>query len=175
MGAEAHAVFGDVNQGRQAEDLVASAVGESGPRPAHERADPACASDELDAGTEVEMIGIGEDYLGPQSRELLLGKRFYAGLGGNREKRRCVEGPAANGDAARPGAGGVGVLDAEAKRTWAQVGGQYSEADVGCQGEAARGRAERCSLRSKTCKEDWDWRGGNQSASHEAVDTARQG
>jgi len=103
-------------------------------------------SDEFDAGAEVEMIGVGQDYLGLEVDEFLLGEGLDAGLGGNREERGRIEGPAANGDAAGSGTSGVSVLDAEGKHAWAQVGGQYSEAHVGCQDETARPREGRMML-----------------------------
>ncbi len=64
MRAEQHALFGDLAQIAQAEDLEAAGVGEDGARPGHEAVQAAELADQFVAGAQEEMVGVGEDDLG---------------------------------------------------------------------------------------------------------------
>ena len=60
MRLEDDAVVGDLAQPAQAEDLEAAGIGEDGARPGHEAVQPAHAADQLVAGPQIEMIGVGQ-------------------------------------------------------------------------------------------------------------------
>ncbi len=62
--AEQHAVFGDLAQVAQAEDLESAGIGQDGARPRHEFVQPAEFADQLVAGAQEQVIGVGQDYLG---------------------------------------------------------------------------------------------------------------
>ena len=61
MRLEHHALFRDLAQPAQAEDLEASGIGEDGPRPIHELVQAAELADGFVAGPQIEMIGVAED------------------------------------------------------------------------------------------------------------------
>jgi hypothetical protein len=113
MRAEGYSVLGDLQQGGQAEDLVAAAVGEGGAGPLHEAAHAAGLPDEAEAGAEIQVVGVGEHYLGAEADELLLGECLDAGLSGDRKESGGIEGVPADDDAANSGAGGIRVLEGE--------------------------------------------------------------
>ena len=60
MGGELHALLGDLAEGGQGEDLKSAAVGEDGFGPIHELVEAAHVVDELVAGADVEVVGVGE-------------------------------------------------------------------------------------------------------------------
>ena len=55
---------------RQAEDLIAAAVGEDRPVPADEAVQPAAPRDQLVARPQVQVIGVAEDDLGAEILEV---------------------------------------------------------------------------------------------------------
>ena len=116
--AEGDAVVSDLEEGGEAEDLIAAAVGEGGAGPAHEGGEAAGLFDELEAGAEVEVIGIGQDDLGAEAEELFLGERLDGGLGSDRQESGRIEGVAADREAAGAGAGRVGIVGVELEH-WA--------------------------------------------------------
>ena len=61
--AELDAVLGHLAHRRQAEHLVAAAVGQDRVRPADERVQAAGARDQLVAGPQVQVVGVAEDDL----------------------------------------------------------------------------------------------------------------
>ena len=61
MRAELHAIRRDLAQFTQAEDLEAAGVSQHGAVPAHELVDSAGAADQLVSGTEIEVIGVGQN------------------------------------------------------------------------------------------------------------------
>ena len=63
MGAEGHAFVRDLTSVRQAEDLVATAIGEDGAVPAIEAVQASRLVERVETGAQVEVIGIAEDDL----------------------------------------------------------------------------------------------------------------
>ena len=64
MRLEHHALFGDLAQPAQAEDLEAAGIGEDRPRPVHELVQPAEPPDRLVPRPQIQMIGVAENDLG---------------------------------------------------------------------------------------------------------------
>src|ERR1700681_1448654 len=81
VGAELHAVLGELAQVAEAEDLEASGVGEDGLVPGHELLHPAKLADGFDAGAEIEMVGVVEQDLNVEFVENVLGDAFDGGQG----------------------------------------------------------------------------------------------
>jgi len=79
VGLEMHALLGDPPQGAEAEDLEPAAVGEDGAVPVHEPVETPVVPDQLVARTQVEVVGVAEDDLGPR----LLEPRRGHGLDGS--------------------------------------------------------------------------------------------
>ena len=80
-GAERHAVV--VERGdrvAQREDLEAARVGEDRPAPAGERVDPAELLDDRLAGSEVEVVRVGEDDVGAERAHLVRVERLDGSL-----------------------------------------------------------------------------------------------
>ena len=63
MRAEQHALFGDLAQAVQTEDLESAGIGEDRPRPGHELVQSAEPADGFVPGTQIEMIGVAENDL----------------------------------------------------------------------------------------------------------------
>ena len=80
VGGELHALLGDLAEGGQGEDLESAAVGEDGLGPIHELVEAAHVVDELVAGADVEVVGVGELDLAIHVIEQLHGG--YAALDG---------------------------------------------------------------------------------------------
>ena len=59
--AKGHAIWVDLAHVGQTEDLVATGIGQDRPIPLHELMKPAHTGYEVGAGTEKEVIGIGQD------------------------------------------------------------------------------------------------------------------
>ena len=68
VGGELDPVGADLAQRRQAEDLVAAAVGEHGPFPGAELVQPARLGDQRGAGAQAKVVGVAQDDLGPPGR-----------------------------------------------------------------------------------------------------------
>ncbi len=60
VGGKFHALLGDLAERCQGEDLESAAVGEDGTRPIHELVESAHVVNELIAGTNVEVVGVGQ-------------------------------------------------------------------------------------------------------------------
>jgi len=80
VGGELHALLGDLAEGGQGEYLESAAVGEDGLGPVHELVEAAHVVDELVAGADVEVVGVGELDLAIHVIEQLHGG--YAALDG---------------------------------------------------------------------------------------------
>ena len=79
--AEEHALVGDLAEVAQAEDLESAGVGEDGARPGHEFVQPAELADQLVAGPQEQVIGVGEDDLGVElAGQIALHDAFDRGL-----------------------------------------------------------------------------------------------
>ena len=63
MRTEFHAVRFDFADFGEAENLEAAAVGENGLVPVHEFVQPAGGADDVEAGAQIEMIGVAENDL----------------------------------------------------------------------------------------------------------------
>ena len=70
MRPEPRALLVDRAPRRQAEHLIAAAVGENRLRPADEAMQPAAPRDQIVAGTQVEVIGVAEQNLGAERLEI---------------------------------------------------------------------------------------------------------
>ena len=80
-------VFSNLAQMLKAEALESAAVGENRPVPGHEAVQPAQAFDYLDSGSQVEMVGIGEDYLRADGLEVGRVERLHGPQGSHRHER----------------------------------------------------------------------------------------
>ena len=106
VGLEERPLFGDLSHGPQAEDLVASAVGQDGPVPVDEPVESAKTADRLVARPQVEMVRVGQKALGPHLDQFLGGEGFDRAEGSHREEDGCEDRPVIGVDPARPGPGG---------------------------------------------------------------------
>ena len=79
-GAEVHAIGIELERVGEREDLEAAAVGEHGMIPVHETVDTTGLADDVDAGPQVQVVGVGEDDLGVQGLELGVGDALDGGL-----------------------------------------------------------------------------------------------
>ena len=79
MRTEAYAVVGDFAQIREAEDLVTAGIGEDGAAPGHERMQAAEFANESMTGTQIKMVGVGENDFGAEGFEGFLGEGFDGG------------------------------------------------------------------------------------------------
>ncbi|SPF44226.1 conserved hypothetical protein [Candidatus Sulfopaludibacter sp. SbA4] len=78
---EDDAVLGDLAKAAEAEDLKAPRIGEDGVGPGHEAVQPSHLADELVAGAQVEMVGVGQqDFHAEVFGEIALGETFDGGL-----------------------------------------------------------------------------------------------
>ena len=88
MRLEIRALFRDDAPLRQAEDLEAAAVGEDRPLPADEAVQAAATRDQLVAGTQQQVIRVGEDDLGARLFEVAVASRLDGTLRADRHERR---------------------------------------------------------------------------------------
>ena len=109
MGLERHALFGDLPEVRQAEDLEPSAVGQDRPMPAHELLHPAELPDQFLAGPQEQMVRVRKDDLGAQCDEVLRRKRLDRGLRAHGHEHRRAD-LAAGGEHLPQAGGGVGIF-----------------------------------------------------------------
>src|SRR5438105_4627517 len=99
---------------REAEHLVPSAVREQRPVPMHERVQPAGAADQVGAGAQREMEGVGQNDAGTGARDLLRGERADGPVGADRHEDGSLHGPVRRVQQPRPGAGlGIDMDDLE--------------------------------------------------------------
>ena len=80
MRAEFDAVRFDFPDFGEAEDLEAAAVGENRLFPIHEFVQPAGGADDVESGTQIEMVGVAEDDLRAHLAEFARVERLDAGL-----------------------------------------------------------------------------------------------
>ena len=116
VGGEAASFRRQLADGRQGEDLEAAAVREDGPVPMLELVQAAGLPERVQAGTEVEVVGIAEDDLG---LDVLLQVPVIDTLDGADSAHRHENGgadlPVVGGDYARAG-GGPGIPGCELER-----------------------------------------------------------
>ena len=86
--AELHALLADLAHRREAEDLVAAAVGQDRMRPADERVQAAGARDQLVAGTQVQVVGVAEDDLGARILDVAVRDALHRAARADRHERR---------------------------------------------------------------------------------------
>ena len=80
MRPEGRALLVHFSARREAEYLIAAAVGQDRLVPADEFVKPAQSANALGAGTQIEMIGIREDDLGAEVLEIAMRDRLYGAL-----------------------------------------------------------------------------------------------
>ena len=76
VGPERHTVVGQRAEVAQTEDLEAAAVGQDRTVPRHEAVESAEALDELDAGPQEEVVGVGEHDLRARAPHVFGGQRL---------------------------------------------------------------------------------------------------
>ena len=115
MRAELRALLADASHRRQAEHLVAAAVGQDRSLPADEAMQPAGPRDQLVARPQEEVIGVAEDDLGAEILEVAMGDRLDRAARADRHEGRRLD------DAVRrpqlaAARGAVAMRDAEVER-----------------------------------------------------------
>ena len=90
VGLETDALFLNLVEFAQAEDLVAAAIGEDGTSPVHEAVQAAGPIDQLVAGTQVEVVGIAQNDAGVELFQILLGQGLDRGPGADRHEDRSL-------------------------------------------------------------------------------------
>jgi hypothetical protein len=93
MRSEVNPLICDLPQGRQAENLKPPTICKNRPLPVHEFVKPLGLADNSHAGSQVEVVCIGEDNLRSQPRDLIRSHRLYSGLSPNRHKGRGMNLP----------------------------------------------------------------------------------
>ena len=88
MRAEAYPFIGHFSQFGEAEDLIAAGIREDGTRPRHELMQAAELADQLVAGAQIKMIGIGEDDFRAEFFERFIAQAFDGGLRADRQEER---------------------------------------------------------------------------------------
>ena len=86
MGLELHAVLGELAQLGQREHLKSAAVGQYRAIPVHEAVQPARLGDQILAGAQVQMIGVGEDNLRADLLQFVGRHGFDRGLRAHRHE-----------------------------------------------------------------------------------------
>src|SRR5690625_1040759 len=99
--------------GPQAHHLEAARVGVAGAGPVQEGAQTACLVDQLVAGLEVEVVGIGQQGLRPQLGHRLGQHGFDGRFGAHRDERRGGDRSVRGGDHPGAGLGAVAAGDLE--------------------------------------------------------------
>src|ERR1700744_2423665 len=93
MGAKLDALFADLAQLTQAEDLKAAGIGKHGPGPGNEAVQPTQPAHQLVTRAKVQVIGIGEDDLRVQLFEQMLRDCLDRPGGADRHERRSLHLP----------------------------------------------------------------------------------
>ena len=104
MAFERHALLGDLRQVGQAHHLIAAAVGQDRPLPAHEGVQAAEPRDPLGAGAEHEVIGVAEDDVGAGRAHVGRLHRLHRRRGADRHEGRRADLAAPHRDRAGAGA-----------------------------------------------------------------------
>ena len=112
MRAEPRAFFVHRPPRREAEHLIAAAVGENRPRPTDEPVQPAAACDEVAAWAQIKMIRVAEQDLGAQRFEVAVGHALHRPLRADRHERRRLHVAVRGRQHAAPRTA-VGMRDAE--------------------------------------------------------------
>ncbi len=114
VGAELDSRIGDLAELGEAEDLKTTAVGQDRLVPIHELVQSAEFLEDVHAGTQEEVVGIGQDDLGAHDIEIARGDGLDRGLGPDRHVLRCLDFPVAGGEDAATGlTGGIGLEELE--------------------------------------------------------------
>src|SRR6266481_7360070 len=92
MRTKAHAFVGDFTQFGKAKDLIATGVREYGARPRHELVQAAKLADQLVAGAQIKMIGVGEDDFRAKFFEGFLRQGFDGSLCTDRHEEGRLDG-----------------------------------------------------------------------------------
>ena len=118
MRLEQDALFGNLAERFETEDLEAAGIGEDGAGPGHEAVESAPLTDALVPGTQKQVIGVGEDDLGVEVvNEVARGERLDGGLGADgHENRRFDDAVGGMEQAGARPCFGAGSLDFEVKR-----------------------------------------------------------
>src|SRR5664279_3805089 len=102
--AKGHAVFRDLAQIAEAENLKAAGFGEDGMVPRHELLYPAEAADHLDTGSQIKMVSVVQQDLDAEFFQCVLGYALHRGQCSHRHKDwslhftvRSEEAPSAGG------------------------------------------------------------------------------
>ena len=88
--------------GAEREHLEPTGIGERRARPVHERAEPAALLDDVRAGLQVQVIGVGQHRLRPERGHRLRQHRFDGRLGADGDERRGVDDAVRGADGAGP-------------------------------------------------------------------------
>ena len=108
---EARALLVDRPARRQAEHLIAAAVGQDRTRPARERVQPAAPRDQVVAGPQIQMVGVAQENLGAQVFEIAVGHALDGALRAHGHEGRRFDRPVRRGHhAAARGAVAMGHL-----------------------------------------------------------------
>jgi len=108
VGGEGHPIAADLGQRFQAVNLETAAVGQNGLGPGDEGMQPAHRPDGFGSGAEEQVVGITEDQVGSEGRDLVMGQaldRALAGDGGESRRRDVSVG---RPDYSSPGRGAGG-------------------------------------------------------------------
>src|SRR2546428_11642289 len=89
--AKMRALLVDCPPRREAEDLVAAAVGEDGLGPANERVKAAAARDQIVAGTQIEVIRVAEQNLDAEVLEVAMRDGLHRALRADGHERRRLD------------------------------------------------------------------------------------
>src|SRR5688572_31935692 len=92
MGTELHSVLIYLAALREAEHLVAAAVGEDGFVPANELVKAAATRDQIVAGAQHQVVGITEDDARANLVKMLRRQGFHRALGADRHEHRRLDG-----------------------------------------------------------------------------------
>ena len=103
MRTEGHTLLRDLAQLAQGKDLEAAAVRENGAIPMHELMQAAGLLDELHAGAQEEVIGIGQDDARPQILQLIRRDALDGRLRAHGHENRRKEAPVRGMDNPRAG------------------------------------------------------------------------
>jgi hypothetical protein len=87
-------------------------------------------ADQRVAGTEIEMIGVGENNLGAEGLEGFLGEGFYGRGGADGHEGRRFDDAMRRGEKATPRAGCISVLNFEGKTHFVSVSGDLLQSFI---------------------------------------------
>jgi len=90
VGLKQDALFGDLPQRPEAEDLIAAAVRQYRPGPVHELVEPSRRRDDSVPRSEVQVIGVAQDYLRPQFPDHVRRQGLHRSLGPHGHEGRGI-------------------------------------------------------------------------------------